>query len=429
MPNNEKYRSVKQRTTKKNRTNELCISYLQTKWRTILTTRFAYFFEKSPQSGKRMELIIDCMIKSLESLYLQFSDLKDTQFNTQVMLPDIGVYSQRIAEMLFYYRLLGMGFVDIKSKDAGPDFVAKKDGEIFCFEVVTPTPQDSIRELIRRSNLVPEERDLVFRERLLSVTSAIKAKLNQFETHKSSRHVPEGAHYIVVVNDSMLLPYDQPWYGAMAELCFGDSTLPIAVDATLGSGDIDFTDLLGEASAKNESDEFQNLVIRSNFGVSINGGKQVTPDNSMLLMKIRKTILSRKSTDTVMVDIVESIGVAGIYQITLREDLMFYHCFKSGQTIMPASALISSVKNKNLVRNSIFSTSTYAKDEDLIQPPMSPARTIGYEPQDFNNQAAYNTFFRPFLEGGEFYTPPEPQGYSIIEALGSVFVGVTGAGL
>lgn len=409
MSNNKKHPSEKQGSTRKNKTNELCISYLQTKWRNILTTRFAYFFEKSTQSSQRMELIIDCMIKGLESRFWKFSDLKDTQFNTQVMLPDIGVYSQRIAEMLFYCRLLEMGFVDIKSKDAGPDFTAEKNGETFCFEVVTPTPQDSIRELIGRSNLVPEERDLVFRERLLSVTSAIKAKLKQFETHKSAGHVPEGAHYIVVVNDSLLLPYDQPWYGAKAELCFGDSTLPIAVDATLGSGDIDFTDFLGEAPSKNDSDEFQNLVMRSNFSISINGGKPVAPENSFLRIRIREKILSRKSTGTVMVDIAESIGVAGIYQITLREDLMFYRCFKSCQTIMPASALISSVKNKHLVRNSIISTSTYAKDEDLIQPLMSPARMLGFEPHDFNNQAAYNSFFKPFLEDGEFYRQPDPQ--------------------
>lgn len=407
MPSNETHSSAKQGTTKKNRTNDLCIAYLQTKWRVILTTRFAYFFDKSPQSGQRIEQIIDCMIKGLESLFLNFSNLKDTQFNTQVMLPDIGVYSQRIAEMLFYYRLLGMGFGDIKSKDAGPDFVAEKNGETFCFEVVTPTPQDSIRELIGRSKLAPEERDLVFRERLLSVTSAIKDKLKKFEAHKSAGHVPESAHYIIVINDSLLLPYDQPWYGVLAELCFGDSTLPIAVDATLGSGGIDFTDILGEALSKDDSDEFQNLVMRSNFGVSINGGEPVTPEDSLLRVKIRKEIPSRKNTDTVLVDIAESVGVAGIYQITLREDLMFYHSFEFGRTAMPASALISSVKNKRLVRNSIFFTSTYAKDEDLVQPMMSPARMFGFEPHDFNSEAVYDTFFKPVLEGGELYRSPE----------------------
>jgi len=406
MPSNEAHNSVKQETIKKNRTNDLCIAYLQAKWRVILTTRFAYFFDKSPQSGQHMELIIDCMIKGLESLFLNFSNLKDTQFNTQIMLPDTGVYSQRIAEMLFYYRLLGMGFGNIKSKDAGPDFVAEKNGETFCFEVVTPTPQDSIRELIGRSKLPTEERDIVFRERLLSVTSAIKDKLKRFEAHKSAGHVPEGAHYIIVINDSLLLPYDQPWYGVLAELCFGDSTLPITVDATLGSGDIDFTEILGKALSKDDSDEFQNLVMKSNFRVSINGGEPVTPEDSLLRVKIRKEIPSRKNTATISVDIVESVGVAGIYQITLREDLMFYHSFEFGRTAMPASALISSVKNKLLVRNSICYTSTYAKDEDLVQPLMSPARLFGFELHDFNNEAVYNTFFKPILEGGEFYKSP-----------------------
>lgn len=409
MPSNDTQSSAKPGTTKKNKTNDLCIAYLQTEWRDILTTRFAYFFNKSPQSSQRMELIMDCMIKGLESLFLSFSNLKDTQFNTQVMLPGVGVYSQRMAEMLFYYRLLGMGFSDIKSNDAGPDFVAEKNGELFCFEVVTPTPQDSIRELIGGSNLTPEERDLVFRERLLSVTSAIKDKLKKFEAHKSARHVPEGAHYIIVVNDSLLLPYDQPWHGVQAKLCIGDSTLPIAVDATLGSGDIDFTDSLGETPSEDDGDEFQNLVMRGNFGVSINGAEPVTPEDFLLRVKIRKKIPTRKSTETVVVDIAESVGVAGIYQITLREDLMFYHSFKSGQDIMPPSALISSVKNKQLVRKSIFSTSTYAKDEDLVQPITSPAYMFGYEPQDFNNQAVYNVFFKPFLEGGEFYRSPESQ--------------------
>ncbi|WP_278645039.1 hypothetical protein [Burkholderia lata] len=356
-----------------------------------------------------MGLIMDCMIKSLESLFLRFSDLKDTQFNTQVMLPDVGVYSQRMAEMLFYYQLLKMGFENIKSKDAGPDFVAEKNGEIFCFEVVTPTPRDSIKELIGRGKLALEERDLVFRERLLSVTSAIKDKLERFEAHKSAGHVPEGAHYIIVVNDSLLLPYNEPWYGVMAELCFGDSTLPIAVDATLGSGGIDFTDILGETPSEDDGTEFQSLVMRDNFGVSINGRKPVIPDSSILRVKIREKIPTRRGTDTVAVDIAESAGVTGIYQITLREDLMFYHSFESGRSMMPASALISSAKNKQLVRNSIFFSSTYVKDENLVQPLMSPARLFGREPHEFNNQAVYNVFFKPFLEGGEFHQSPESQ--------------------
>lgn len=95
MLGNETHSSAKLGMTKKNKTNDLCIAHLQTKWRDILTKRFAYFFDKSPQSGQRMKQIIDdCMIAGLESLFLSFSNLKDTWFNKQIMLPDTGVYSQ-----------------------------------------------------------------------------------------------------------------------------------------------------------------------------------------------------------------------------------------------------------------------------------------------------------------------------------------------
>ncbi|HHN9594760.1 TPA: hypothetical protein ACP61Q_003827, partial [Escherichia coli] len=66
MLGNETHSSAKLGMTKKNKTNDLCIAYLQTKWRDILTKRFAYFFDKSPQSGQRMKQIIDdCMIAGL----------------------------------------------------------------------------------------------------------------------------------------------------------------------------------------------------------------------------------------------------------------------------------------------------------------------------------------------------------------------------
>ena len=405
MTHNKTQNSTKPGTKTKNRTNDLCLAYLQQKWRAILTKRFAYFFNRSPDSAERMSLIIECMIKGMEAIFINFSDLKDTQFNKQIVFPGVAVYSQRMAEMLFYYRLLGMGFSDIESKDAGPDFIAKKNGEIFCFEVVTPTPQESVREIIDRNDLAAHERDLLFSERLLSVTSAIKEKLQKFEAHKSSGRVPNGGHYIIVINDSLLLPYDQPWYGAMAELCYGDSTLPIAVDAMLGAGNIDFGGIAEEAASEVNGEEYQNIVMECNYEISINGGPATSPAPSMFRVNIREEIPTRKRTDTIAVNIAESIGVAGIYQITLREDLMFFHSFPTSKAIMPASALISSVKNKNAVRNSIFFTSSYARDENLVQPLYSPARMIGLKPHEFNNELIYKNFFKPYLEGGEFYKP------------------------
>lgn len=395
---------------RKNSDNDRCMAHLRAKWREILTKRFDYFFQKSPESGQRMELVIGCMIQGLESIFLSFSGLKDTQFNSEVARDDLGRYSQRMAEMLFYYQLLEMGFEEIRSKDAGPDFIARKNGETFCFEVVTPTPQSDTKNLIEQRSLGPGDRDAVFRERLLSVTSAIKEKLDKFERHKAAGHVPEGAHYIIVINDSLLLPYWQSWYGALGELCFGDSTLPISVDATLGSGDLDFSDLLAEAPSGDGDMQCQSITMRSSYGISINGGEVNTPDDSLVRVKMRKKIPTRRNTDTVDVDIVESVGVAAIYQITLREDLMFFHSFKTHRQVKPASALISSVKTKDVVRKSLFATSLYAKDEALVQPDMSSARLFGYEPDEYNNLAVYKFFFRPYLKGGELYQAPQCEG-------------------
>lgn len=380
-------------SARKNRDNDRCMAHLRAKWRKILTKRFDYFFQKSPECGQRMELVIDCILQGLESIFLRFSELKDTQFNAQVMHDDVGMYSQRMAEMLFYYQLLGMGFDEIRSDDAGPDFIAMSNGETFCFEVVTPTPQSDVRNLIEQRRLEPEDRDALFRERLLSVTSAIRGKLDQFERHKAAGHVPDGAHYIIVINDSMLLPYGQPWCGVLGELCFGDSTFPISVDATLGSWDLDFSDLLGEASSGHDGIQY----------LSASGG-------SLVRLRMRKKIPTRKNTDTIDVDIIESVGVAAIYQITLREDLMFFHSFKTHQQVKPPSALISSVKTRDVVRRSLFATSMYAKNEALVRPHMSSARLFGFEPDEYNNSAVYKYFFVPYLKGGEFYQAPQGEG-------------------
>lgn len=397
-------------SARKNKDNDRCVDHLRAKWREILTRRFDYFFQKSPESGQRMELVIDCMIQGLESLFLSFSGLKDTQFNSQVMSDDVGKYSQRMAEMLFYYQLLGMGFEEIRSKDAGPDFIASKNGETFCFEVVTPTPQSDTRNLIEQRSLGPEDRDAVFRERLLSVTSAISGKLDQFERHKVDGHVPDGAHYIIVINDSLLLPFCQPWYGALGELCFGDSTLPISVDATLGSWELDFSDLLGEASSGDGGIQYQSISMKSSYGVSINGSEMITPEDSLMRVRMRKKIPTRRNTDTVDVDIIESVSVDAIYQITLREDLMFFHSFKSHHQVKPASALISSVKTRDVVRKSLCAASMYAKEEALVQPHISSARLFGFEPDEYNNLAVYKDFFRPYLNGGKFYQAPQGEG-------------------
>ena len=115
----------------------------------------------------------------------------------------------------------------------------------------------------------------------------------------------------------------------------------------------------------------------SNFGVSVNGGKVVNADDVLFSINVRKEIPSRTNARPVSVDIIESVGVTGIYQITLREDLIFFRTFKD---------FISPLKNKDIVRNSICHRYAYSKDENLVQPYISPAFILGLEPHDFNNE-------------------------------------------
>lgn len=132
------------------------------------------------------------------------------------------------------------------------------------------------------------------------------------------------------------------------------------------------------------------------------------PEDAALRVNIRQEIATRNRKDAIFVDIAESAGAAGFYQITLREDIFFYHVFPAHTNIMPKSALVTSVKNKNLIRKAVLHTSSYAKDEDLVQPLMSPALLIGRQSDEFNHQVIYDNFFKPYLSGGEFYSPPAP---------------------
>lgn len=144
----------------------------------------------------------------------------------------------------------------------------------------------------------------------------------------------------------------------------------------LGTEKINFIDVSDEKLSKDDSDGFQNIIM-SNFGVSVNGGKVVNADDVLFSINVRKEIPSRTNARPVSVDIIESVGVTGIYQITLREDLIFFRTFKD---------FISPLKNKDIVRNSICHRYAYSKDENLVQPYISPAFILGLEPHDFNNE-------------------------------------------
>lgn len=380
---------------RKNKTNTECLNYLREKWRSTLLRRFDFFIKSSTRSAAHMNSIINAIIQTLENIFLDFSELKDTQFNLQIMSPEDGVYDQRMAEMLFFARLKSMGFTDIQSDDSGPDFFAKKNEMEFCFEIVTPTPKKEIRDLINKSRWNGGERDLVFKERLLSVTSCIDGKLKGLIRHKKN-FKRNDIKYVIVINDSLLLPYNKPWYGAMEHLCFGDSTLPIVVDATIGSADVEI--LPNQSVLENGSSDKRKIIVKGNISVSVNGGKAQRSSDSTLFVKTRREIPTRDLTNTINVNLLESTNADGFYQITLREDLFFFHVFSFSRQVMPHSALIASSDNSMSLKTAIMHTSLYSTSHDLVQPPMSPALFLGKEIDEFNNEAIYNTYFKPVVD-------------------------------
>ena len=69
----------------------------------------------------------------------------------------------------------------------------------FCFEIVTPTPKQAIRDLINKPEWNIGERDLVFKERLLSVTSCIDGKLKGLIRHKKNFKGNDVKYIIVII--------------------------------------------------------------------------------------------------------------------------------------------------------------------------------------------------------------------------------------
>lgn len=387
---------------RKNENNKECLAFLKQKWRENLSIRFNYFLDISDEANEHTNKIFDASIQTLEDIFLSFSGLKDDHFNTEIMSPNKGCYEHRLAEMLFYDRLRRMGFENIRSNNDGPDFYASKKNTNFCFEVVTPTPNKKISDLINSNNITREEIDILFSEKLLSVTSVIRKKLDDYERFKSKKTVSEEDVYIVVINDSLLLPCSRPWYGAINEVCFGRSSLPVVADATLGLGEFDA--FLYPHSGKINTDESDNLfrpvITQSNMSISVNGSEAIPVGEGAINIPVRHEILTRAKTNAIAVNIADSTGIAGFYQITLREDLFFLMVLPCLKYISPKSALISSAQKGALLKDLIFYSSFYSSEGEIIQPIISPAYILGRDLDEFNNQAMYKNLYKPILKTG-----------------------------
>jgi len=374
--------------------DDVCLVQLQEKWMSLFKSRFDFFLNLTERENTYTESVLEVAVSQLSDMFNKYNGLKDIHFNKEILLDDNGQYAQRMAELLFYYQLLRMGFSEIKSENTGPDFFCQKNGRKYCFEVVTPTPSKKIIDLINKNELTNDEWRLVFKERLLAVTSSINRKIQDYETFKQKGIITGEEKYLIVVNDSLLLPYNKPWYGILNEPCIAESTLPIVVDATLGAGTIDFDLERYNATDNLDTKKSRKLTIKGNLSVSINQGPTISEDDSYLYLDLNNIIRTRGDTDNINVNIIESGTVSGFYQITLREDFFFFHVIPAMSTFLPKSALISNVTDASSFKKDISYRYFYSKNEDLVQPTISPTVLIGQNLDDFNNQLIYKNIYK-----------------------------------
>ncbi|WP_429054958.1 hypothetical protein [Aeromonas veronii] len=378
---------------KKRISDEECLSFLKLKWSQTLKQRFKYFFELQDDEVYYTNEIFDAALTMLERIYNRYGKLKDPHFNSEIASGDRGKYEQRLAEMLFYYQLLRTGFHEIGSNPYGPDFFCKKDGNYFCFEVVTPTPSEKLESLINKKNsLTQEERDFLFRDKLLCVTSAIDRKLSDYQRYKTEGVITGDEKYIIVINDTLLLPHDSPWYGVVNHLCYADSTLPIVVDATLGTGNISFDlDLYSNNSSDNiDNSEYSKIIVPGSLSVSINNAPAIQASDSVLFLDVSNSIKTRNGSNNINLNIADIKDVAGYYQITLREDLFMYVVLPPFKSILPTSSLVSKLSDAELLKRTIPYRYFYSSQSDLVQPTMSPSLMLGLDLDAFNNITFYN---------------------------------------
>ena len=182
-------------------------------------------------------------IEHLESIYNEFkaNGLADSKFDSQLELDTGYSYHHGMSEVLLSDRLLRDGF-KLSSRDSGPDFKATKDNRTYWFEVITPEPMNGIEkhnlDTSNRLNPTGVGSENLSTWQLWRITAAIKEKKEKFEKYINSEHfeVKESDFCIIVINDSLLEPFDLPMYGLTQEVTHGVSGLPLAAEAVYGIG-------------------------------------------------------------------------------------------------------------------------------------------------------------------------------------------------
>ncbi len=204
---------------------------LKEKWSKSITERL----------GKQFEPLGNIVAEFLSEVTKDYIEnkLADNHFIKEFESSNKYSYEQRLSEILFYLRLQEDGF-HISSKDEGPDFKAKKHNQTYWFEVVTPEPNKESVPFIHdiNSHLFPngsKQASNAMRN-LIRISSVIKDKNEKFIKYKENGIIKENEPCIIVINDSLLQPFNRSMIGLTHEIEKGKSGLPLAIEALLGCG-------------------------------------------------------------------------------------------------------------------------------------------------------------------------------------------------
>ncbi|MBS9995607.1 hypothetical protein J4H55_24405 [Vibrio alginolyticus] len=190
------------------------------------------------------QLAVNYLVDVLDD-YIKLG-LADSHFEKSILLQSGNSYEQRLSELLVFDYLRNNGFTRLSSSNKGPDFRAEKDGQVYWFEVITPSPSppkppmlnmgEHLNNKSRMLNPDPHDQNAESQRMLLKITGAVKEKNDKFNGYLEDGLISETDVCVIVINDTLLAMDEVPMYGITAQLVTGQSGLPLVVEALLGVG-------------------------------------------------------------------------------------------------------------------------------------------------------------------------------------------------
>ena len=197
-----------------------------------------------PDMMSYRQLAVDYLVGVLDD-YIKLG-LADSHFEKSILLQSGYSYEQRLSELLVFDYLRNNGFTSLSSSNKGPDFRAEKDGQVYWFEVITPSPSppkppmlDMWEHLNNKSRMLnpnSDDKNAESQRALLKITGAVKEKNDKFNGYLEDGLVSETDVCVIIINDTLLAMDEVPMYGITAQLVTGQSGLPLVVEALLGLG-------------------------------------------------------------------------------------------------------------------------------------------------------------------------------------------------